>query len=613
MKNIFHFLTLNSAKLTIAFIALICAYIFVSEKWKGDNWKANIQSDGAGYYAYLPAIFIHHDLQFNFQNSIQKKYYNNDGGAFYCNEINGKKVNKYFGGVAFLLLPFFLIAYFLSWMLGYDLDGYSYLFQCSVYVGALFYLVIGLIFLRKFLLYYFSEGIIAFTLLLIFFGTNLFYYSVYEASISHVHSFFAVSSFLFFTHKAFRELKRKYFLLSSFFLALIIFLRPANGIIIFALPFLAGSLGSLGYALYVFFKDKKTLIFSLLIGASILFLQLLLYKMQTGNFFVYAYGEEGFNFLHPEIMNVLFSYRKGLFIYTPLTLLALLGFIPLFKKNRFQFFSLLFLLLLIIWIISSWWMWFYGGCFGQRSFIEFFPLFAFLIAMLFTAMKKWWAQIILFVPFAMLVYVNQIQTYQRYTNILPWDNITKDIYWKIFLKTKDKYKDCFSPLNFWPPDEWSLQRKIVFMNDMEGNEKWNDMESIEKGNAHSGEYSSVIGDKFQKSVSLYHNISSFGKDSTVQIRVNAWVNMEQWASDAFLVISFESEGKSLSWNVFRSSQLVHENNKWTKISVRVTKPENLPADAKAVVYFVNNDKNNLIYIDDFEVQFLIYIKGALDN
>ena len=611
--NLFKRIFTPPSSFVIKIIPVICLLVLVFDKWEGLKWRANIHSDGKGYYAYLPAIFIYNDLQYKFEETILPKYESGGKEEFYCTEFESKKVNKYFAGTALLLLPFFLLACLLSWMFGYDVDGYSYLFQCSVSIAAVFYAVLGLIFLRKFLLCFFDEKITAITLILIFFGTNLLYYTVFEASISHVYSFFAVSAFLFFTYKAFRELKRKYFLLSAFFLALIILLRPVNGIIILALPFLAGSLGSLGYALYVFLKDKKTLILSILIGSSVLFLQLLLYKIQTGSFFVYSYKQEGFNFLHPEIMNVLFSYRKGLFVYTSLVFVALFGLIPLFRKNRFQFFSLLFLLMVVTWVISSWWMWFYGGSFGQRSFIEFFPLFAFLIALLLHSAKKW-LKILLSLPLLFLLYLNLVQTYQKSENILPWDNVTKEIYWTIFLQTGMEYRNCFTPPPvFWPPDEWSLQRKIILMNDMEHIKNLDYPKTQTDAKVYAGKYASVIGGENVYSSSFRKKITDIAGDSTLQIRVNCMANMQKWVVDAFVVFSFEAKGKSYGWNTFMLSQQIHDNDVWKKFSARVLVPENLPPDAEVTVYFINNDKQKLVYIDNFEVQFLIYIKGALDN
>lgn len=42
---------------------------------------------------------------------------------------------------------------------------------------------------------------------------------------------------------------------------------------------------------------------------------------------VYTYGDVSFDFLHPQISNVVFSFRKGLFVYTPMLFFAMVAFI----------------------------------------------------------------------------------------------------------------------------------------------------------------------------------------------------------------------------------------------------------------------------------------------
>jgi len=91
-----------------------------------------IRSDGTGYYAYLPAIFIYNDLQFDF---LDNKALVNDDGASRVKLDNGKIVNKYACGLALLQLPFFLIAYLLSFLFGQPIDGYSHFFQYLFLLG----------------------------------------------------------------------------------------------------------------------------------------------------------------------------------------------------------------------------------------------------------------------------------------------------------------------------------------------------------------------------------------------------------------------------------------------------------------------------------------------
>ena len=46
--------------------AVILIWVSANLSWGDGRWSRIVTSDGNGYYAYLPAIFIYHDLQYNF-------------------------------------------------------------------------------------------------------------------------------------------------------------------------------------------------------------------------------------------------------------------------------------------------------------------------------------------------------------------------------------------------------------------------------------------------------------------------------------------------------------------------------------------------------------------
>ena len=62
--------------------------------------------------------------------------------------------------------------------------------------------------------------------------------------------------------------------------------------------------------------------------------QMIYWKEMTGRWLYFSYGsDERFFFGDPAIIKGLFSYRKGLFIYTPLLLFAFAGVISLWLKT----------------------------------------------------------------------------------------------------------------------------------------------------------------------------------------------------------------------------------------------------------------------------------------
>ena len=85
--------------------------------WGKNHWRGIIESDGKGYYAYLPAIFIYKDLNFGFFDEIEKeKYYNQNLYYDYRAQANGVTINKYYCGTALAELPFFVLAHISSYL-----------------------------------------------------------------------------------------------------------------------------------------------------------------------------------------------------------------------------------------------------------------------------------------------------------------------------------------------------------------------------------------------------------------------------------------------------------------------------------------------------------------
>ena len=143
----------------------------------------------------------------------------------YRSNAHGVLINKYYGGVSVLQLPFFLGAHALTSISGGDTDGYSKYYMLSISIASWFYQLFGLYFIVLLLQFYqVKPNIIALVLVAISFGTNLYVYTIVEAGMSHVYSFAMVAAFLYFAHKAFVLGQNRYLLRSSLLLGLIVLL-----------------------------------------------------------------------------------------------------------------------------------------------------------------------------------------------------------------------------------------------------------------------------------------------------------------------------------------------------------------------------------------------------
>ncbi len=423
-----------SAKHAVPYlISLILFFYCWNVYWGGKRWDAFFLSDSGGYYGYLPATFIYQDYSFSFIEDITHKYFHGNTQYDFRSSYHENKIDKWFCGTAIAITPFFLVAHLISTFSG-NADGYTFWYAWALNIAAIFYCLVGLIALQRILRkFQMKESVINFVLSLIVFGTNLFYYSTSEPAMSHVYSFAFVNLFVLSVMNFIASGKTAHLLQTALLLGLIVIIRPVNVIVVSLVPFLAGSKKNLIRFFQVLFEKKRALIFSALLFSSVLFIQLIFYWLQTGEWFIYSYTGEQLNILQPHLNDFLFSYKKGLFVYLPLTVISLGGFIFLFRKNRFQFYALLGFLLMLLYIFSCWWNWWYGGSFGTRPVIEFLSVFAILFATALqdstAGMKK------IFVTLGIgCTLICLVQTYQYRYYFIHWDKMDKESYWKVFMR-----------------------------------------------------------------------------------------------------------------------------------------------------------------------------------
>jgi len=422
-------------------LIIIFLLIFLINNYIG-NVDKTINADGKGYYDYLPSLIIHHDLNRHNLNPIQEpeKFSRVKSFGVYVYD-NGKPVNKYSCGVATLEFPFFMACRLVTGNSNTPDDGYQTPYQISVFYAAIFYLFLAIYFLKKILVIYkCNNSTIILAQLLLVLGTSVTNYVNFDASFSHIYSLFAITAFVYFVKKYFERRSFVTYIFVCVFLGLIILIRPVNIMIISIIPFLAGSFLKIKEEVVYLLKHLPKTTFGIILLLSIIAIQPLLWYLQTGDWFIYTYKQEGFNFMKPEIMNVLFSYRKGLFVYTPILLFSQLSFIWfLIKRKYYELFTSFLFFVIITYVISSWSIWDYGGSYGLRAYVDYYSIFFILFAIMFDKLLIW-SKIILVVPAIFLVYLNLVQTYQYKEFILHWQNMDKEKYWTVFMKTDERYK-----------------------------------------------------------------------------------------------------------------------------------------------------------------------------
>jgi hypothetical protein len=386
--------------------------------------KGPFEYDVAEYYSYLPLLFY---------------------GSPEQRALNYKE-NKRTIGMAVMYSPAFFVGHILAKISDENINGYSKSYQWAIRWGSILFCLAGLWFTRKSLLLFFNETITLISLVCIFFSTNLFFYTYSSGELPHSYLFFLFSVFLFLSLKIILENKYKYILLLGFIGGLIILIRPTAGLILlFPLLFKIKSIKDFKERLRILSQNRSYFFSSLILFIIPLLIQAFIWKKYTGTYFFYSYKSEHFFFNDPQIINFLFSYRKGWLVYTPIMVFSLIG-ILLSGKYLKEFFCFLILFMALnIYILSSWWDWSFGGSFGCRVLIESYAVLAFPFALFidccWTLFKKYNIgkiifRILLILVLFLFIKLNLFQTWQYKYLIIHWSGMNEKAYKYVFLKER---------------------------------------------------------------------------------------------------------------------------------------------------------------------------------
>lgn len=417
---------------TVSILIVLLTAFFIDLHLK--NWEKDervIEWDVHNYYAYLPLQFIYNDI------TVNENYRYGDNLYYVWSETtpDGRNVIKGPIGLAYLYAPFFFVAHGIALLSDYPANGYSEPYKIFLLLSSLFFLFLGLDFTKKILLYLsFSEKHVAITLIMIGLGTNLLAYSSILAPLAHVYNFALMAIFIYYTLKWHDKQLVKYILLLSVTLGLITLIRPTNGLIaLFFVFYRVDNLGTLKEKIKLFSKHFLILNLFILIGFIIWIPQFWYWKVSTGNYLYYSFKEEGFYFTDPKILEGLFSFRKGWLVYTPLMAFSIVGMFFLKDKLSKLRLPIIAFSVLNIYIIFSWWCWWYGGTFGQRSMIDSYAILSIPLAAFVRYVDE--KRIINYIFYSIVlffIWLNIFQTYQYEFKCLHYDSMSSKLYFKQF-------------------------------------------------------------------------------------------------------------------------------------------------------------------------------------
>lgn len=407
--------------------------------WKKENYV--ISWDIISYYGYLPATFIYHDYSLDFTETYTGPH---KFTIWYDHAPNGNKVIWMSMGLSMLYAPFFFLGHLFAKFNGFDAGGYSEPYRFALLMSCLFYVLIGLIYLVRLLKRFFNNTVTILVLLIIVFGTNLFYYSVYSTPLSHAYNFSLIVVFIYYSIKWHEKPKIKYTILVGLLIGLITLIRPTN--VVSGLFFLLWDIKSYRdiQNRFIVFINKWPYILLIIVLCLLVWLpQMLYWKVQTGHFLFYSYGETNrFFFNHPRIFRGLFSYRNGWLVYTPVMIFSLAGIPLLWEKYRSFFYPVLVVFLLHIYLIYSWFCWWYGGSFGSRPMVDIYGLFAIPLGVFLTEtirLKKIYKGI-LYSLVLILFSAGIWHTHKYMKGSIHYDAMTKAAFWDSYFRATPTLK-----------------------------------------------------------------------------------------------------------------------------------------------------------------------------
>jgi len=334
----------------ILFIIYILGYVL-----HASMLHKTVYGDGIFYYSWVRSAVVDGDIDFK-----------NEFTSFSTSQPimkTGLPGNKYSIGASILWYPWFVWIHTLV-----HKTGYEPIYQYGIGLVSVLYAFVGLVLLFRTLRKFFPEHVALMSIIAIALGTNLLFYGSIDPVNSHAVSFFAASLFL----AVLMEKEVRWFQVGCV-LGLVALIRTQDVLIgLSAIPLIRPKYIPLYIAgvLYIFAP------------------QLLVWQILNDSFWKSPYisSIEGFRFFDPHVLGVLFSKTNGLFLWTPLTLIGLVGLF--IKKTNSVFVTFAIICIVQILLVSVWSVWWQGASYSGRMFVGCLPLMAFGIAKLIVYLQK---------------------------------------------------------------------------------------------------------------------------------------------------------------------------------------------------------------------------------
>jgi hypothetical protein len=379
-----------------------------------------VRGDGVGYYAFGRAMLIGGNLDFTKDwrdaNSSFRMGRVGPDGSINQNQftVTGHLDNHFTIGPAILWAPFLVTAHLLveaSRIFGSHVsaDGFSSPYRIAMALGTALCGFLGIWFSFLLARKYCGEKWAFVAALGIWFASSLPVYMYFNPSWAHAHSAFAVALFLWYWDRTRAGRTFTQWLILGAIAGLMMDVYYISGVLLIV-PLMESLAGywtglrarEIDRVSKLFISDVIFVIAIFVVFAPTLITKKIIY----GGYFNFGYTERWF-WKSPALLKVCFSAEHGLFSWTPILILSVVGLFLLRRYDRDLAFFLTGGFLVYLYAIGCYENWAGISSFGNRFFISLTPLFVLGLASFFGwVASKWrerqaaafaWSVIVLFI------------------------------------------------------------------------------------------------------------------------------------------------------------------------------------------------------------------------
>jgi hypothetical protein len=318
-------------------------------------------SDGREYFVQVRSLVIDGDLDYANENAV----FGVRGTAWLCPF-----------GSALLWAPFYALCHGWLWvenLVGarFTLDGYINPYQRAVGLSSLLYGWLGLVLVYRVLSDYFDKALAAGVTIALCFGAFFVWYVTVENTMVHANSWFTTTMFLYLWHRDRMPQTVRRWAALGVAAGLMTMVRWQNA------TFVLGPAIYWGVCVWRDVRASRRLdvaryaahAAAFVVAGCVTFApQLLFWRIVLGGWFAVPSESHALDWTFPHVTDVLFSPYHGLFSWTPIVYLAVLGFPAFVRRDRALSGVLALGFLTQVLVNASVDHWWGGTAFGARRF-----------------------------------------------------------------------------------------------------------------------------------------------------------------------------------------------------------------------------------------------------